>query len=40
MPLDKDNNSDDELKQVERLLNHESAGGAYPAARYRLQLES
>jgi hypothetical protein len=40
MQLNKDDNSDDELKQVERLLNHESAGGAYQAACYRLQLES
>jgi hypothetical protein len=40
MQLDKNDSSDDELKKVERLLDHESAKGAYPVAYYRQELES
>jgi hypothetical protein len=31
-------NSDDELKQVERLPDHKSIEGAYPVACYRLEV--
>lgn len=39
MQLDRDGNSDDEPKQVERLLDHKSVDGACPVACYRLELE-
>ena len=35
MQLDKGDSNDDELKKMERLLDHESAEGAYPVACYR-----